>query len=98
TQTRWESASEAAATTLFDSLALSVGVDPKAWRSCVEQHATRALIQADRDRTHARGVNSTPTFFIGNDAVVEGAEPYERFRTAIDAALAKAPAAPKPET
>ena len=72
----------------FDSLATSVGVDAARMRACVTAHATRALIQADLDRVTAAGINSTPNFIIG-DQRLEGAQPIEAFRQAIDAALAK---------
>ena len=46
----------------------------------------RPLIQADFDRSSSAGINSTPTFIVG-DSVIEGAYPVARFRTVIDAAL-----------
>lgn len=63
----------------FDSITKALGVDMPQWRSCMAQHATIALIDADRDRARQAGVNSTPTFFVGNktlagaDADVPGA-------------------------
>jgi len=52
-------------------------------------HATAPLIDADRDRSSSAGVQSTPTFFIG-DRKLEGAYPVDSFRVAIEAAIAKA--------
>jgi protein-disulfide isomerase len=55
------------------------------WRTCVSQHLTRPLIEADYDRARQTGVTSTPTFIVGTtklasaDADVAGA---------LDAALA----------
>jgi protein-disulfide isomerase len=73
----------------FDSLAVAAGVNAVAWRQCVASHATAPLIDADRERSSAAGVQSTPTFFIG-DRKLEGAYPVDSFRVAIDAAIAKA--------
>lgn len=92
TQEKWESLPNA--TAFFDSLAIAAGVNAPLYRECISQHLTAPLIQADRDRWAARGVRSTPTFFIG-DTMIEGAQPYADFQKAIDAALAKA-AAKKP--
>lgn len=86
TQSAWAELEDPAS--FFDSLATSVGVDAARMRGCVTAHATRALIQADVDRVGAAGINSTPNFIIG-DQRVEGAQPIEAFRRAIDAALEK---------
>ena len=63
------------------------------WRQCVKQHLTLPLIQADRERVVAAHVNSTPTFFVG-DQILPGAD--AKLAAAIDAALAKNPSAKKP--
>jgi predicted DsbA family dithiol-disulfide isomerase len=49
-------------------------------------------VEADRDRMQRAGVQSTPSFFVGNQAIA-GAQPTAVFRQALDAALA-GPAAP----
>ena len=87
TQERWEEQANPIPT--FDSLAVAAGVDAAAWRSCMSSHATAKLIDADRDRSRSAGVQSTPTFFIG-DRKLEGAYPTDSFRVAIDSALAHA--------
>lgn len=68
----------------FDSITKALGVDMPSWRSCMAQHATLALIDADRDRARQAGVNSTPTFFVGNQTLM-GAD--KDVGAAIDAAL-----------
>jgi protein-disulfide isomerase len=87
TQERWEEQSDPTPT--FDSLAVAAGVNAAAWRDCMTKHATAKLIDADRDRSRSAGVQSTPTFFIG-DRKLEGAYPTDSFRVAIDSALAHA--------
>lgn len=87
TQARW--ASEANPMAVFDSLSVTAGVNPAAWRKCMASHATAPLIDADHDRSSSAGVQSTPTFFIG-DRMLEGAYPVDSFRVAIEAAIAKA--------
>ena len=73
----------------FDSLAVAAGVDPFKWRACMASHSALPLIDADHERSKAAGVQSTPTFFVG-DKKLTGAYPVDSFRVAINAALAKA--------
>jgi protein-disulfide isomerase len=83
TQTIWERLQSPAS--FFDTLANHNHVDMGPWRTCVTEHLTRPLIEADYDRARQTGVGSTPTFIIGAtklasaDADVAGA---------LDAALA----------
>ena len=92
TQTRW--AESKTPIVVFDSLARAAGVELKAWDRCMSSHATAKLIQADRDRSSQAGVESTPTFFVG-DRALAGAYPVDTFRVAIEQALAKLKAAPR---
>jgi protein-disulfide isomerase len=52
-------------------------------------HAAIALIDADQERSKSRGVQSTPTFFIG-EQMLSGAYPADSFRVIINKQLAKA--------
>ena len=79
---------------VFDSLAHAAGVELKAWDKCMSSHATAKLIEADRDRSAKAGVESTPTFFIG-DRALAGAFPVDSFRVYIEQALAKQKSAPR---
>jgi protein-disulfide isomerase len=75
---------------LFDSLAVQkFALKPEEWRACMSSHATAPLIQADLERLRTAGVESTPSFFIG-DRGISGAQPTDVFRAAIEQALAKA--------
>src|SRR5687767_1424755 len=73
----------------FEGMASRVGVDLPKWRECVSSHVMRPLIEADYQRAVSAGVNSTPSFFIG-DRQLAGAMPVDSFRLAIDAAIGKA--------
>ncbi len=90
TQERWAHLPNAAA--LFDSVARSAGVDVTAMRRCIDQGTIRALIQADADRAQESGVQATPSFIIGGDVLIRGAQPIEAFRRAIAQKLAARPA------
>lgn len=89
TQDRWKSRGDAPA--FFDSLMATLPVDQAQLRACVASERQRPMIQADYDRASRRGVGSTPTFLIGSRVLI-GAQPYEAFAQAIDAALAAASA------
>ena len=86
TQKGWESLSSPAA--VLDSIAGAVGLDKAAWKQCVDSGKMKPLIDADRDRTAAAGVQSTPSFIIG-DRVMLGVQPIERLRAALDSEIAK---------
>ena len=75
----------------FESLATKAGVNAAKWNECMSKHQTLALIQADRDKARAAGVNSTPTFFVGGQTLA-GAD--KDVAAAVDAALAAKPKAP----
>jgi protein-disulfide isomerase len=80
----------------FDSLAVNkFALKPEEWRSCMANHSTAALVQADFERLRTAGVESTPSFFIG-DRGISGAQPTDVFRKAIDNALEKARGATAP--
>jgi protein-disulfide isomerase len=85
TQGLWKRRNDAPA--YFDSLATNLGVDRTRLRACINSGDTRPLIEADYRRSVRIGIGSTPTFLIGDQAIV-GAQPYEAFKAAIDAALA----------
>ena len=89
TQPKWAELKSPVA--VFDSLARAAKVDPKDWSNCMTTHATAKLIQADRDRSTQAGVESTPTFFVG-DRALAGAYPVDTFRVVLDQAIAKAKA------
>jgi protein-disulfide isomerase len=73
----------------FTGIAQRAGVDMTAWRACVQGHQTRPLIQADADRAMRSGIESTPSFIVGNQ-LVAGAYPVGVFRQVLDSALAVA--------
>jgi len=88
TQERWSAADDAGP--IFESIARGAGVRIPEWSECVASRVMDPLIEADRDRALAAGVNSTPTFIIGRQ-IVRGAAPIAEFRRLIDTALATQP-------
>ena len=92
TQRIWETLQDPAS--MFDTLANENHVEMTAWRTCVKQHLTVPLIEADYDRAKSAGVNSTPSFFVGSK-ILDGAN--ADVRGALDSALAakKSPNQPR---
>ena len=83
-QKEWEGLDDPNA--MFASLAGKAGVNLASWQKCMKDHLTLPMIQADRERVVAARVNSTPTFFVG-DQIIPGAD--AKLGPAIDSALAK---------
>lgn len=88
TQERW--AKSGNPQPVFDSLATSLGLRMDDWRGCVSTRATRAMVEADLERSKRGGVKGTPSFFIGDQLAIEGVAPYAEFKKALDAAIAQA--------
>jgi protein-disulfide isomerase len=86
TQKEWESLPTPV--TVLDSIAGAVGVDKTSWKACIESGKMKPLIIADRDRSAAAGVQSTPSFIIG-DRVMLGVQPIGVMRAALDSEIAK---------
>jgi len=93
TQGRWATMPVPAATTYFDSLALSTGVEAAPLRACVQSGLMRRVISGDASRAAAAGVRSTPVFFIGNESI-PGLAPLDAYRQAIERARAAATSRP----
>ncbi len=87
TQEKW--AAMQAPAPLFDSLAVSLGLEMKQWRECVKSERMAGLIRSDRDRGVEAGVNSTPSFLVGEKGLA-GVHPIEDFRKLLDPAIAAA--------
>ena len=74
----------------FASLSERAGVDSLRLRKCMESGGVQALVQADYQRSVDAKVGSTPTFIVGNDIRLAGAQPITAFREAIGAARRQA--------
>lgn len=69
----------------LDAAAREIGLDRDALTRCLRSGQMRARVDADRNEGLRRGVQGTPTSFVGGRAIV-GAQPIEVFRAAIEAA------------
>jgi protein-disulfide isomerase len=67
------------------SAAQEVGLDGPAFVACLKNGTARDRVNADRADGDRRGVDGTPTIFVGSQKIV-GAQPIGVFRDAINAA------------
>ena len=79
------------------AVAQDAGLDGNALRACLESGKHAQEVQASVERIAKLNVNGTPMFLLGRTAgdskvtvakVVEGAQPYEAFKMAVDEILA----------
>ena len=73
----------------FRQIALEAGVDTVAWNRCLADDVMAPVVEADKARGQAGGVDQTPYFFVGAQKV-GGAIPAANLRKMLDAALAQA--------
>jgi protein-disulfide isomerase len=66
--------------------AKDAGLDEPKFTQCFDAKASQAQVDKDLEEATAIGANSTPTFFI-NGRRLEGAQPFENFKSIIDQEL-----------
>jgi protein-disulfide isomerase len=67
------------------SYAKKVGVDEKKFAECYDGKKHQATIDKSRREAEALGIQATPSFVI-NGALLQGAQPFEKFKEKIDRA------------
>lgn len=72
----------------LDSVSWGLALEQRRLTSCMDSREMKAIVDADYSRASRLGIGSTPSFLIGGRTMI-GAQPYEAFRRAIDAALAE---------
>jgi protein-disulfide isomerase len=70
----------------YEKTAQELGLDMGKFKSSIEAHKNKALIEADMSAGAAIGAGGTPTFFINGRKLV-GAQPVDAFKQVIDAEL-----------
>lgn len=74
-----------------------LGLNTAEFNSCLNNNEKASKVQSEFQEGQQKGVSGTPTFFINGQKLV-GAQPYENFKTVIDAQLAGAPSQPAQPT
>jgi protein-disulfide isomerase len=67
-----------------------LGLDTQAFNQCLDSHKYEALIRAETEEALDGGINSTPTFVVG-EQTIPGPRSYEQIQEAIEAELRKNP-------
>jgi len=65
-----------------------LGLDTDSFNACLDSQSYMDKLVADVDEARRRGVEGTPTFFVGQTEIV-GAQSYSAFQTAIEDELAR---------
>jgi protein-disulfide isomerase len=68
--------------------AKAVGIDAGKFDKCLDSGEKKPMVDADEKAGQSAGVNGTPAFFV-NGVFINGAQPYEQFKQAIDRELSK---------
>ena len=70
----------------LERFATDLGLDAGKFNACLEQDKYAQRVQDETAEGDRRGVKGTPSFFV-NDVLIVGAQPYEVFKSTIEAAL-----------
>jgi protein-disulfide isomerase len=87
-QDRWNTQATRRPERVLGGLARQVGVNGDQYDACMESRKYQQQIRANLDEGVRRGVNGTPTFFIGRKSVAKPIG-YDEFKRYVDEALAE---------
>ena len=73
----------------LEVMAQDLGLDMTKFRGALDDHTHKPTVDTDDKAGTEAGVNGTPSVFV-NGYFVNGAQPYAKFKKAIDLALAEA--------
>lgn len=93
TQGEWSPSGDAGG--IFRNLAQQSGMDVGKYDACMKSLKYAGRIQASLDEGVRLGVNSTPSFRIG-DRLYSGVQPYDKLKAVVDSLIAAGGAAPAP--
>jgi protein-disulfide isomerase len=93
-QREW--AEQADAPQRFARYAAELGTDAAQFKDCYDNDRVAPLITNDLTQAASAGMNSTPTFIINREKVLNGALPFAELSREVDAALAAAQNGPTP--
>jgi protein-disulfide isomerase len=86
-QNDWNSRATGAPKLEFKKYVAAIGMDIAKWESCFDKREHIATIKGNMAEGLRRGVDGTPTFFIG-DKNIAGSPPYDTFKQMVDEAMA----------
>jgi protein-disulfide isomerase len=86
-QNNWNSRATGAPKLEFKKYVAAIGLDIAKWEACFDTREHIATIKGNMAEGLRRGVDGTPTFFIG-DKNIAGSPPYDTFKQMVDEARA----------
>jgi protein-disulfide isomerase len=86
-QNDWNSQATGAPKIEFKKYVAAIGINVAQWEACFDKREHIATIKGNMAEGLRRGVDGTPTFFIG-DKHIAGSPPYDTFKQMVDEALA----------
>jgi protein-disulfide isomerase len=72
----------------FTRFAQEIGLDAAQYRDCYDNDRVAPLITNDLSQAAGSGMNSTPTFIVNREKVLNGAIPFAELAREVDAAIA----------
>lgn len=70
----------------YEKAAKDTGLDQKKFKTCMQSETSKKKVQEDIAKGQVVGVRGTPAMFL-NGTLMSGAQPYERYKAAIDEVL-----------
>ncbi len=86
-QTAWETLVGNNTVKKFEGYAVDLGLDPNKFETCLDSLKYERIVDSDLEQGTMLGVTGTPAFFVGKEGkytLIEGAQPFESFRQAIN--------------
>ena len=69
--------------------AAEIGLQEESFNTCMDSGKYLEAIKSDFDAGSRLGARATPTFFLNGNKIIEGAQPFQAFETAINNELIK---------
>lgn len=88
-QDRWSGYATNRPLPVFETLAQQIGLNVQQYQGCMESRKYLGQIQSNLEEGMRQGVNSTPTFIIGNRRIATLLS-YDEFKRYVDEAVAQA--------
>jgi protein-disulfide isomerase len=86
-QTLWETTTGNDTVKTFEGYAENLGLDSSRFKPCLDSMKYERTVDSDLQQGSIMGITGTPSFFVGMEGkytLIEGAQPFESFKRAID--------------
>ena len=80
----WGEAQDLYALDVLRDAGAEAGLDPDEVQRAVEDGRYREVVEAQVEEAHSLGISSIPTFLIGDQLAIQGAQEYDVFKLAME--------------